>query len=250
MPLGPTASYLARYNGYQLPGYVQNEQMGSDMNIASHYGVYADGSESEYTGLQNKILSLTLKVWETDFISCSEQISLAATYLRSRKIGFSPLYVQYEDRYYEALTQSIKKENTAGRSVRTQEYQVQFETKPWLTSISGHTLTGTGLIDTDQVSRTLSNGGWSPVTLTLTGTNITVSGYTYTGEFAGYIHVSGSVTNLVVDSDAVTATIGGINKNEVMLAPDYRVYVGAGKTYFNITGASSCTIQYNDRWLL
>lgn len=249
-PLGPPQQYLARYNSFVLPGYVQNEQFDSTENIASHYAPYADGSKSEYTGLQNKVLSLTLKVWEQDFATCADQINLAATYLRSKRQGFAPLYVQHTDKYYNALTQSIKKENTAGKSVRLQEYQVQFECEPWYFSASGHVITGTGTVSTDSVGRTINNGGWTPATLTLTGTNITVSGYTETGDLAGYIHVSGAVTGLVIDSDAFTATIGGVNKNDLMVSTDYRMYVGPGKTTFVTTGASSMTINYYDRWYL
>lgn len=250
MPLGPSQNYLVRYNGYQLPGYLQTESFDSVMNIASHYGTYADGSESEYTGLQNKQIQLALKVWEQDFLTCSEQITLAATMVRSKRDGFAPLYVQYTDRYYDALTPLIKKENTAGRSVRLQEYQLTFETKPWLTSTSGYTLTGTGTIDTDQVSRTISDGGWAPTTVTVTGTNVTISGYTATGDQTGFISISGAVSSLIVTSEPMTATIGGANKNGLMYSTDYRLYAGPGKTYFAITGASSCTIAYHNRWYL
>lgn len=251
MGLGPTQNYLVRYNSYQLPGYCQQESFDSSMNTANHPAPYADGSETEYTGLQNKQLSITQKVWEQDFLTCSDQISLAATMLRSKKAGFAPLYIQYTDRYYEAMTQTIKKENTAGRSVRIQEYQVQFECKPWLLSASGHTITGTGTIDTDQVGRTITNGGWTPTTITVTGTNVTISGYTGTGDFAGYVSVSGAVTGLVINSDAFTAEISGANKNSLMLrATDYRTYIGPGKTTFVVTGASSCSINYYDRWYI
>lgn len=250
MPLGPSQNYLARYNSYQLPGYVQTESFDSTMNIASHNAPYADGSESEQTGLQNKILSLRLKVWEQDFATCSDQISLAATMLRSKRSGFAPLFVQHTDRYYDAMTPSIKKENTAGRSVRLQEYEVQFETKPWLTSVSGYTITGTGTIDTDQVGRTISDGGWTPTIIVISGTNVTVSGYTATGDFAGYFSASGIVSNLTVNSNTFTAEISSVNKNSLMRTAEYRTYVGPGKTTFVITGASSCSISWNNRWYL
>lgn len=250
MPLGPSQQYLAQYNSFVLPGYVQNESFDSTMNIAGHQAPFADGSESEYTGLQNKQLTLTLKVWEQDFLTCSQQIQLAATYVRSKKSGFAPLYVQYTDRHYEAMTQSIKKENTAGRSVKLQEYQVEFECKPWLISDTLYTLSGSSTIDTDQVARTISDGGWTPTKITVTGTNVTISGYTQYGEQAGFVSVSGAVTNLVIDSDEFTAKIGSTNKNNVMKNAEYRTYIGPGKTTFVVTGASSCVIQYNNRWYI
>lgn len=250
MPLGPSQNYLAKYNTYQLPGYVQEETFDSSMNTADHYAPYADGSLSEYIGLQNKMLSLRLKVWEPTFGAAKDQVELGATYLRSQRAGFAPLYVQYVDRHYDAMVQSIKVQNTAGRPVRIMEYDVQFECRPWLIDDAVSTITGTGTIDTDQVSRTINHGGWTPTTITLTGTNVTVSGYTATGAFAGFISISGAVSGMVIDSENYTAEISGVNKNNLMKAIDYRMLVGPGKTYFAITGASSCTIEYHNRWYI
>lgn len=247
MPLGPTAGYLARYNGTVLPGYVQSEAFDSVMNIQSHYAPYADGSLSENTGLQNKILSLTLKVWEADYISCKNEIQKAATILRSKKAGFAPLYVQYEDRYYEALTQTIRVEKTAGLSVRTLDYSVDFECRPWL--IGEETLFFSGTTTIVTTGRTIDDGGWTPTNILVSGTDITISGYTDGGEFTGYATVSGSVTNLTIDSDNFLAVTGtSTNQNARMGPADYRIYVAPGVTKFDVTGASSCTVRYRNRW--
>lgn len=250
MPLGPNQQYLAQYNTYQLPGYVQEETFDSTMNIQSHYSTYADGSPSEYTGLQNKMLSLRLKVWESTFNTAKEQVELAATYLRTKRNSFGTLYVQYTDRHYDAMVQSIKLQNTVGKSVRTMEYEVNFECRPWLIGDSTVTISGTGTINTDQVSRTINDGGWTPTTITVTGTNVTISGYTDTGDFTGFVSISGAVTNMVINSENYTAEISAVNRNDLMLYADYAVLVGPGKTNFAITGASSCTIQYNNRWYI
>jgi len=249
MPLGPSQGYLAEYNSYTLPGYVQNEQFDSTMNIVSHYAPFADGSLSEQTGLANKMLSLTLKVWEPDYLACKNEVQKAATILRTKRNGFAPLYIQYSDRYYEAMTSKITQEKAAGTSVRMLEYQVQFEAKPWQTSISGYLLTGTST-NTDTVGRTIEDGGWTPTIITVTGTDVTVSGYTSTGDFAGFISISGAVTNMIINSDTFTATIGGVNANDRMRWADYRVYVGPVKTSFVSTGASSMTVRWNNRWYL
>lgn len=241
---------MAQYNTYTLPGYVQDESIDSSMNIAGHNAAYADGSFSEYTGLENKALSVTLKVWEQDYLACSLEVGRAATMLRSKRNGFAPLYLQYSDRYYEAMTKIVKKEKTAGTSVRTLEYIVDFECKPWLTSVSGHTITGTGTITTDSVSRTIDEGGWTPTTITVTGTNVTISGYTATGDFAGFISISGAVSSMIIDTYNYESTIGGINANDRMRWADFQMYVGPGKTSFTSTGASSMSITYYDRWYL
>ena len=250
MPIGGSPTYLAEYNSYQLPGYVQEESFESGQNIASHESTYADGSQSEYTGLQNKNLQLTLKVWECDYLTVKNEVEKAATILRSKNQGFAPLKVQYSDRYYSALVVRIGLSKQAGTSVRTGDYAVQFECKPWLFSSSGYTLTGTGTIDTDQVGRTIDDGGWTPTRITVTGTDVTISGYTATGDFAGFVSISGAVTNMVIDSDTFTATIGGVNANDRMRWADYRTYVGPGKTFFTTTGASSMTLEYQNRWYL
>lgn len=249
MPIGGTPTYLAEYNSYQLPGYVQEESFESAMNIANHEATYADGSQSEYTGLQNKMLALTLKVWECDYLTVKNEVEKAATILRSKRAGFAPLKVHYSDRYYEALVVKIGLNKQAGTSVRTGDYQVQFECKPWLVGSSGYVLSGTN-VDTDSVGRTIEDGGWTPTRITVTGTDVTISGYTATGDFAGFVSISGAVTNMIIDSDAFTATIGGVNANDRMRWADYRTYVGPGKTHFVATGASSMTIQYNNRWYI
>lgn len=249
MPIGGAPQYLANYNSFTLPGYVQNEQFESTMNIATHYAEYGDGSESEQTGLQNKILSLTLKVWECDYLTAKNEVQKAATILRSKREGWAPLYVQYPDRYYLAMTPKIGLDKTAGSSVRTLDYQVQFECKPWLIGVSGYSLSGT-TIDTDSVGRTIENGGWTPATVRVSGTNVTVSGYTDSGDFAGFITVSGTVTDLIIDTEAFTATMGGNNANNLVKWADYRMYVGPGRTHFVSTGASSMTIEWHDRWYL
>lgn len=249
MPLGPSQSYLAKYNGFTLPGYVQSEAFESLVNIADHYGVYVDGSESEETGLANKQLSLRLKVWESTYATVKDQIRLASTMLRSKR-GFADLYIQLPDKHYKALTKSVRVAKEVGGSVRIGEYDIEFECKPWLYGEVTHTLTGTGTIDTDQVSRSIDDGTWTPTVLTVTGTNVTVSGYTSTGDFTGFISISGAVTNMIIDSEAFTAEISGVNKNGLMYTADYRLYVGPGKTSFDISGASSATITYVDRWPL
>lgn len=250
MPLGPNQNYLAKYNTYVLPGYVQEETFQSDMNIASHYSTYADGSLSEYTGLQNKILSLRLKVWEPTYGTAKEQVELAATYLRTKRNSFGTLYVQYTDRHYDAMVQSIKLQKAVGSSVRTLEYDINFECRPWLINDALTTLSGTGTIDTDQVSRTINDGGWTPTTITVTGTDVTISGYTDTGDFTGFISISGAVSGMVIDSENYTAEISAVNRNDLMLTADYALLVGPGKTNFAITGASSCAISYYNRWYI
>jgi hypothetical protein len=100
------------------------------------------------------------------------------------------------------------------------------------------------------VGRTIDDGGWTPTRITVTGTDVTISGYTATGDFAGFVSISGAVTNMVIDSDTFTATIGGVNANDRMRWADYRTYVGPGKTFFTTTGASSMTLEYQNRWYL
>lgn len=252
MPIGPAQSYLAKYNNHVLPGYVQHESFPSEIGIADHYAPFADGSESETTGLQNKLISLTLKVWEQDYLTCKTQVRQAATMLRSKKNGFANLYIQHSDRHYEAMTQNIRIEKTAGESVKTLEYQVDFHCKPWLindnqSSIGGAISSPTTLTTT---GRTLDDGGWTPTRITVTGTNVTISGYTQNNDFAGYVSISGAVTGMIIDSDEFTATIGGVNKNNLMRWIDYRTYVGPEVTNFYVTGATNCTIAWYNRWYI
>lgn len=253
---GPAAAYLAKYNTYTLPGYVQNESFDSVMRTAEHYASYADGSESEYLGLQNKMLSLTLKVWEDDYATCKQKVQQAATVLRSKRSGFAKLYLQFDDRYYLAMTPTIKMDKTAGTSVKLLEYQAEFECKPWLISDDTYTVSGSALNGGTQtfstVGRTIDDGGWTYATVNLSGTNVTVSGYTAAGDFAGFISVSGVLNNLTIDSEAFTATTsnGTVNRNSYMKSLDYRMYVGPEVTYFTVTGAQKCEVIYQKRWYI
>lgn len=254
MPLGPAQQYLAQYNGFVLPGYVQSESFDSQMNIASHYGAYIDGSPSEETGLANKVLPLRLKVWETDYLTCKEQVQYAATILRSKRNGFATLRVQYPDKHYDAMVKSITTSKEAGTSVRTLEYQVEFECKPWLIGEVQHTLTlgwaNSGELTTLQVGRTISNGGWTPATVTYTGGGATgINGYTEDSQLVGAFVVSEAVSGLIVDTEAFTATESAVNANAKMFTTDYRLYVGPGTTTFYTTG-SDVTITYYDRWYI
>lgn len=248
---GPLPKYLAKYNNYRLPGYVQNETFDNGQRVVQHQSVYADGSLSEYTGLNNKNMTVAFKVWEQDYLACKSEVAKAATILRSKRSGYSALYLQYSDRHYDALAKAIRIQKTAdGASVRTLEYQVDFEARPWLIEDATHTLTGPGLISTDQVGRTFVDGTWAPTQILVTGTDITISGHTDTGLYAGYASISGSVSNLLIDSENFTATVAGTNVNDQMVWPDYRLYVGPGRTFFDVYGATSMTVTYNNRWPL
>lgn len=256
MPLGPAQNYLCRYNGQVLPGYVQEESFDSVMNIADHQAAYADGSNSEMTGLQNKQLSVTLKVWETDYLTCKDQTQKAATILRTKKSGYADLYLQYSDRHYEAMVSQIRTGKVAGTSVRTLDYDVDFACRPWLVSDQVYTISGSGLngslqvITTDQVSRDIDDGGWTYSTIRVSGSNITISGYTQTEPFTGFISISGAVSNMIIDAQNYTATIGGVNANNQMRWADYRTFVGPEQTSFAISGAVLCEVTYNNRWYL
>ena len=256
MPIGPTAGYLCQYNSYTLPGYVQRESFDSIERIADHYAPYADGSLSEQLGLQNKQISLTLKVWEQDYATCKEQVQKAATMLRSKKEGFASLYIQFDDRYYEAMTTSVKVEKEAGTSVKTLEYQVEFQAKPWVVSTATYTVSGSALNGAattfSTTSRTIDDGGWTYSTVKLSGTNVTVSGYTSSGDFAGFISVSGTIANLTIDSENFTATTsnGTVNRNSYLKVPDYRMYVGPEVTSYRVTGAQLCEVTWHNRWYI
>lgn len=239
--------FLIRYHNYDLPGYAQEEHVDSIMDIFKEAVTYENGTLSEYVGLKNKILSLRMKTVGENYASVKSQVQRAYTMLRSSR-GFTKLYIAQSDRYYLAMTQKISTEKTVGESMRTLDYSVEFETMPWKLSDTVYTFSGTGTITT--VGRDITHGGWSPVRLILSGTNITVSGYTARGLDTGFISVSGFVQNLVIDSEAYTATINGESVNQIMYTPNYKMYVGPGETTFEITGATAAEISYQNRWYL
>jgi hypothetical protein len=248
MPLGPPQQYIVKYNGEQLPGYAQLEDDPNEMNIADHYAFGWDGSLSQYTGLNNKQLHMEFLVWEATYRATKDQYHKATTILRTRRNGTAPLFVDYTDRYLNASVGHVAYQQDVSMSRRILKYTVDWNCEPWWTSVSGYVLTGSGDVDTDQKGRTFDDGGWTPAYIIVTGTDVTISGYTAT-EFTGFISISGLVTNFVVDTaNFTTATAGGLNGDKYMYWKDYQMWVGPGKTTFATTGVSAIQIRYNNRW--
>lgn len=249
-PLIPAdGTYLVFYNGQNLPGFVQDENIVSAMNIASHYSAYVDGANSLYTGLQNNIVTLNLKVWKNDYATCKEQVQLAASILRSNKGGFTPLYIQTSNRYYLAIVQSIRTQKAVKESMRTMTYEVTFECKPWTLSDAVYSVSGPYTIDTDQVNRDIYDGTWTPTRVLVSGTDISINGETDAGVSTGVIQIDGTVSDLIVDTELRVVTEGGISRNN-LINPEYSLYVGPGRTTFDISGATDCIIYYQNRWVL
>lgn len=248
MPLGPAQQYIVTYNGHQLPGYAQSEDDPTDMNIADAYAFGWDGSLSQYTGLNNKALRLTFRVWEETYRTCKDQYHMATTILRSRREGFAPLFVDYTDRYFNATVKNVQYSQDIAKSRRILDYQVEFDCQPWWTSVSGYSIIGAGSLDTDAVGRSLMDGGWTPARVMVSGTDVTISGYTAT-EFTGFVSISGAVTDFIIDTEASASYLDtGDTGDGRMYWKDYGVWVGPGKTWFGITGASSVEISYHNRW--
>jgi hypothetical protein len=246
----PAQQYIARYNGYRLPGYVQDQSWSADNTVDSKYGNYDGSAIGEYTGQANVILTVKMKVIGDTYRINKDQVQMAGTILRTNNKQFVPLYVQRNDRYWEALAKTISYQTEAAASNKSLEYIVTFECRPWLTSTTTTILKGTGLLDTDQVGRTILNGGWTPAVITVVGTNITVSGYTANGDFTGYIEIPSTVSGMTINTLDYTARMDGKNRNDLINNLDYELFVGPSKTYFEVDGATDCTIQYNDRWYL
>lgn len=248
-PNSESHSYLVRYNNYDLPGYAQDESYDSIVTITPHPAMGVDGSLSEYLGLTNKSASIRMRAWEPTYLLVKEKVQKAAVMLSSFRGGFAKLYVQQPNAYFLAMVKKIAVQKDAKSSGKILDYIVDFETMPWLISNDTYEISGTGLIDTG--SRTISDGGWTPTKILVSGTDVTITAYTETNNYsAGSIAIIGLCTNLVIDSENFTAIENGVNKNGSITTKDYAIHVGPGKTFFQINGATSCVIQYNNRWYL
>lgn len=250
-----SATYVARFNGYDLPGYVQEETFESIENIHTYMGPYrnmygSSGREqllSLNTGLQNKTITLKEKLIGFNYRDVKDQVQRAATIVNSTS-QYAKLFIENTDTYYLAMGKTLSFEQDAHQKGTTLDYSVEFDAKPFLFSDTVNSVTGITTLTT--TGRTLFDGAWTPTTVTMTGTDIAISGYTNTGEQAGYISVSGSVTNLVVTSEDYTAIMDDTNRNDVIRNLDYYLYVGVGVTNFVVTGATDCTITWRNRWYL
>ncbi len=244
----PQAGNLVNFNGYMLPGYLQEETLNNSMRLNISGIIYGE-TYQEYIGLENKILSLRLKVVQADYAAAKEKVLLAGSIVRSNRSDWTKLTVIDPSKYYLVKTQKINMTQQASKSERYADYEVTFECKPWKYG-EEHSLTGTTLIDTDTVSRNFGNGTWAPATIIVTGNNVTVSGYTAAGDFTGFVSVSGAVNGMILDSENYTVTMAGENRNDLLNELDHKIMVGPGRTLFAITGATSCEIIYQDRWPL
>lgn len=255
-PLGPPQQYIIKYNGEQLPGYAQSEDDPNSMTVADHNAFGWDGSITQYAGLTNKQLKLVFRVWEPTYRACKDQYHKAATILRTRREGFAPLFVDYTDRYFNAAVVAVSYTQDVSKSRRILDYDVEFDCQPWQISTSGYVIHGAGNLDTDAVGRTYDDGGWSPAYTVITGTNVTISGYSDTESFTGFVSVSGHVANFAIDTahgtsflangDTIITASGTGDK--FMKWKDYGVWVAPGHSYWTVTGASSIYISYNNRW--
>lgn len=250
-PISPINSadvtYLVQFNGYAVPGYLQEELFDSIENIQTYNTVYVDNSTTDSLGLANKQITLREKLIGESYLDVKNQAQRAAAILNSTR-RFARLYIQTVDKYYLAMTKNISFDQDASATGKILEYSVEFEAKPWQFDTITQTLTGSGTLTTP--GRTIYDGGWTPTTVRVTGTDVTISGFTENGDFAGYISVSGDVTDLIVDTEASSATIAGFNRSDVILNLDYWLYVGEGITTFEVTGASDCEITWVNRWYL
>lgn len=123
--------YLVRYNGYDLPGYAQLEDMESVALIQEHPVIYMNGSDDEYIGISNKTIKIRMAVIGTDYASVKDQVQLATTMVRSSR-GFTKLYIQHYNKYYMALAKTITMSKAVTESMKRIDYEVEFEAKPWL----------------------------------------------------------------------------------------------------------------------
>jgi hypothetical protein len=231
------------YNNYLLPGYLQSKSMNDSTRIKISGVPYFDGQDSEYIGLENKTISLRFKLVGDTLDSMKTQATTASTMVWSARTQ-SKLYIHALDKYYLAVPKSFKMEPSA--SERTLDYSVDFNAQPWLYSDVINTITGTTSLVT--TGRTIVDGVATPAVVIISGTDVTVSGYTSDGSCTGYFATSGSVSNLIINSEEYSATINGVNRNDIMRNLDYQIYVGQGITYFDITGATSAEISWRNRW--
>jgi len=254
----PAAQFLVQYNSYTLPGYAQGESFEDAVQITDYAAPYTYDPISENMGTNPKNLTVSMLVMDDSYYLCREQIQTAATYLKSRRRGYADLYVGYTDRYYQAIPVSLKYAKDVKENYRTSKYDVVFKAKPYLLSAITHTISssiGNELITTDVVSRTTADGTYSPCIITITGADlITISGYTETGDFCGFLSFSGyndSESTFTIDSsNYTTVDESGKNQNTRQLYVDYALFVGTGKTYFEISGEGQIDITWNDRWAL
>lgn len=239
--------YVVVYNGFQLPGYPQSETVEIKNRVADPTPFGWDGFLSQQAGLNNPSLSIDFLIYTTDgWHNAKERFHMADRILRSDRGTFAPLYIDYLDRYWMASVIEVNYQKQVGNSMRILPYTVHFEVEPWIIGKKEYTITGAnGTLTT--LNRTLDDGAWTPTRIRVTGTDVTISGYTDT-EFTGFISISGAVADMVIDTASYTAELNGESAVDRMRWADFALFVGAGTTNFDVTGATSIEIKYSNRW--
>lgn len=241
----PPPEYIVVFNGFQLFGYAQSESVKTEMQDDDLMGFDWDGSETQQSNLTNPILSMDFLIYTVGWRKAKDQLHHTERILLSSRDERKPLYVDYTDRHYLASFKTIKYQKDITGSRNTLPYTVEFEIDPQMVADNPRIITGAGTIVT--TGRTFANGGWTPTILTVTGTDVTVSGYTDT-EFTGFVSASGVVAGLVIDTASMTAEMAGNNAVGLLKSVNFELFVGPGETTFEVTGASSISIKYFDRW--
>lgn len=243
--------YVVIYDNFQLAGYPQSESIMTTVNLADLEAFEWDGATTQNIGLSNFTLSITFAIYDVaGWHSAKTQYLLTRSRLLSSQGDYRALNIDGHEGSYRAQIKSVNYSKDVTTNRRLLEYTVEFECQPWAISEIPRSLASfsSGILTTDDVNRTINDGTWTPTIINLTGTNVTVSGYTDT-ESTGYISVSGYVSGMIIDSEQATVTVFDGNGEPYLYSVDPQMYVGVGKTSFETTGVDNITISYKNRWL-
>lgn len=241
------------FNSYALPS-VQAFDVSSDSRVMESIVPRQDGAYSDpLPSLTSKLISIKGIVSKTTAAALETELASMITALSA---GLKPLYL-YDTKYINCIKKSFRYSYILGTVGKAATYDIQFiATTPfWY----GATQQGTEAVTLSTNPQTISitpsgNANSKPViTMTPSGSMTVFTVYnpnnairrsmTYTGTVA-------AATQLILDSDLLTATNSGANCLSTV-AGDFIELAGGSANEIQISGTStagSIIISYYDTW--
>lgn len=235
----PDPVYVVTYNGSDLPGYLQNEDIPVNMNSASAKVMSRDGGFLTQYGADFKEINLTFRVISRlggsatglqHLADCKDQWR-AALAIVARVDGLAQLYIGDTDRYVNALFLSSTAPLEAPTTKRM-TYTLKFSAEPWFNGSLQSTSKAISGNDTITLNPGSSRRTYPVFTIPTGITGITI---TDQGPSGKSFSIAGAHANaIVVDCGTLVVSQLGIPDYSVLASdPDFGMYY-EGDTNFTV----------------
>ena len=234
----PTPIYRVKYNGTNLPGYLQNEDVPIEQTAYNVKVLGRDGGFLGEHGYNFKEITVNLLLLSRldrgatglqHLNDCKAQWRDALA-IAARADGLQPLYIGETDRYVNAVFVGATAPLQAPVTNRV-SYTMRFMAEPWFLSATPFTDTRAASVGIYSVTPGNSRKTYPVFTIATGITAITIEDDTVGGS-GNYFILSGTHTNpWVVDCGKLTITENGVNVISVLISdPQFGIWWQGGAT--------------------